>query len=78
MKTSKTLLHLPALLAFGLATATTANAAAATAATGDESTVVLSPFEVSTSTDNSYVATNSATGTRIAMPLVQLPFTANA
>lgn len=47
----------------------------AAVANTDDSVVVLSPFEVTTSTDNSYVATNSATGTRIAVPLVQLPFT---
>ncbi len=38
--------------------------------------ILLSPFDVSATTDNNYLATNSATGTRISMPLVELPFTA--
>lgn len=50
--------------------------AAADSAETQERTVVLSPFEISATTDNSYLATNSATGTRIAVPLVELPFTA--
>jgi iron complex outermembrane recepter protein len=55
-----------------------ANAATPTTATNPpDEAVVLSPFEVTTTTDNSYVATNAATGTRIAVPLVQLPFTAS-
>src|SRR5687767_4215916 len=55
-----------------------ANAATPTTATNPpDEAVVLSPFEVTTTTDNSYAATNAATGTRIAVPLVQLPFTAS-
>lgn len=75
VKTPQTLIHLPAWLAFGLATATAADGPAFSADTTDN--IVLSPFEVSTSADNGYLATNSSTGTRISIPLVQLPFTAN-
>jgi len=42
-----------------------------------EETVVLSPFEVHTASDNSYTSTASTTGTRIASEIKQLPFTVN-
>jgi len=41
----------------------------------DQETIVLSPFEVTAVKNNSYLATNSATGTRIALPLVSTPLT---
>lgn len=40
----------------------------------DEEIIELSPFQVSTSRDMGYLATNASTATRIAMPVQDLPF----
>lgn len=42
-----------------------------------EEAIELSPFEVEATQGNSYLATNSAVGTRIAVPLESLPLTAS-
>ena len=47
------------------------------AAAEPEAVIELSPFEVKGVQINSYLATNSAVGTRIAVPLVSLPFSAS-
>lgn len=73
VKTHPTRIHISRWFALALGSVTAADAASTAAA---NEALVLSPFEVSTTTDNSYLATNSATGTRISVPLVQLPFTA--
>src|SRR6478736_3981115 len=53
---------------------TAAPAPAATpAATKDDETVVLSPFQVSTDKDNGYGATNSISGSRVNTPIKDLP-----
>lgn len=47
------------------------------AAAEPDEILVLSPFEVKAAPIHSYLATNSAVGTRIAVPLVSLPMTAS-
>ena len=55
-------------------TAPPENPAPANAAASDE-VVELSPFAVTASKNNSYLATNAASGTRIALPIVSTPLT---
>lgn len=55
-------------------TAPLENPAPANAATSDE-VIELSPFAVTASKNNSYLATNAASGTRIALPLESTPLT---
>lgn len=61
------------LLAVGLLRAQTADTP--NDAPKQQETIVLSPFTVTAPVNNAYLATNSATGTRIALPLVSTPMT---
>jgi iron complex outermembrane recepter protein len=44
-----------------------------TSTVADDGTVVLSPFQVDTSKDRGYLATNATTGTRLVIPVKELP-----
>jgi outer membrane receptor protein involved in Fe transport len=59
--------------AFAQAPATSAPATQ----TAEDEVVVLSPFEVRSAQDSGWVATNSVAGTKVAMPLSDLPLTIN-
>ena len=43
----------------------------------DDDAIVLSPFEVSSSSDTGYTASTSLSGTRVATPIANLPMTVN-
>lgn len=49
----------------------------ADSASSSEEAIALSPFEVRAEADNSYTATASTTGTRVASTIKELPFTVN-
>src|SRR4051812_31027705 len=70
--------RLCAMIALAIVGLRSAMAAAADApAVGDEP-VKLSPFEVSSTKDKGYLAANSISGTRISIPIGELPFTISA
>jgi iron complex outermembrane receptor protein len=81
MTTRYRLLHLPiaalgllaASLPLGAQTAPTPSAAPP----GSSDTLILSPFEVSSSAIRGYVASETMTGSRIKLPIIELPYTVN-